>query len=584
LEYRNELNTYDWQWQLAKPLQISPAWQLSLSEQFRASMLKLSNAQQWKDEQNLVLSSRYRLDQTWQALAAIQSMSFRDKQTGLNSDIVTNGAQVGALFNPNAALRLQGQIGPKWDYRMAQKDFGWTYAVDAAARDVEWLTYHNDATVALSEDLFNERRNTNWNAAYQVHKSFAAATADTVRVYYNKRRNDNYTSVSGDIESLRESNKGVYNVLGYPLADRVRLALKSGWQFRNVEVASYADGLRQRSRKRNDQMSDNAMVVRYDAGKSYAVWQLQYQTQTQKYDLDVSDLRVPFSRRTAFITPNNASARLAMNGEWAWRMSRRDSLYTWAAISRFKYDTPDTSNFDDRDELRGHVLVAYRHRFSRTLAFDLQASANWYHMVYIFAERSADNNWNRILRLRPGLDYRPHPRFRLYQSYEVLANYVDYDFESPGSVTRSNVFRKLAVDDSLRWHWASHSSLALDYRLQVEENGQLFWERWSERVLITRQSHWLQLRLQHSGYAGLRLAPGFCIYSRNEWRHDQTALGLEIKKKAGTFFSYGPMLRLHYQPNESVRVVIDGIRRRVRPEGQTSYVINTLDIDVELYF
>jgi hypothetical protein len=31
-------------------------------------------------------------------------------------------------------------------------------------------------------------------------------------------------------------------------------------------------------------------------------------------------------------------------------------------------------------------------------------------------------------------------------------------------------------------------------------------------------------------------------------------------------------------------VVIDGIRRRVRPEGQTSYVINTLDIDVELYF
>lgn len=230
------------------------------------------------------------------------------------------------------------------------------------------------------------------------------------------------------------------------------------------------------------------------------------------------------------------------------------------------------------------MLLAYRHRFNRWLAFELQASTNWYHMVYIFSERSADNNWNRILRLRPGLEYRPHPNFRLYQSFEVLANYVDYDFESPGSVTRSNVFRKLAVDDSLRWRWGPRSSLVLDYRLQVEENGQLFWERWSERVLITRHSHWLQVRLQYGVPAGVQFSPGFSIYSRKEWRHDQTAQGLEIKKRAGTFFSYGPMLRLRYMPKESLQIVIDGIRRRVHPEGQARYVINTLDIDVELYF
>ncbi|NLP09373.1 hypothetical protein GX408_03140, partial [bacterium] len=144
--------------------------------------------------------------------------------------------------------------------------------------------------------------------------------------------------------------------------------------------------------------------------------------------------------------------------------------------------------------------------------------------------------------------------------------------------------RKFSMDDSLSWRFADHTSWSVDYRLQLEENGQLFWQSWSERVMTTRTSHWVQARLNHRSRAGVNLSPGFTVYIRKEWRHDQTETGAELKKFAGTFFSYGPMLRIRYAPSVKVHILVDGVRRRVQPEGQPFYYINDLDVQIEWYF
>jgi hypothetical protein len=584
IQFRNELNSYLWQWNLGKQFQVNPRFAISLAEDFRSSMLKLSNEKKWKDDQNLQMGTRYQISAPWQLVGSLQSISYMDKQTGLNSDIHTHTALAGFQFSPSSRVMVKTGLGPKWDYRFLRKDFGLTYSLDAMARDWDLQTYLNAMTLTLSEDVFKERRNTNSNAAYQVSKSFSAGTADTLRLYSSRRRNDNYTSVTGDFESLRENNKGVQNALGYQLSSMAWMQFHSSLQFRDVEVASYAAERKQKSRKRNDQVAENALLVHVRGRGWHNIWQLTSQSQTQKYDIDVSDLKTPFSQRTAFITPNNSSRRLLLGSEWSVALGRRDSLFAGGSMSRFQYDTPDTNNFDDRDEWRGHLHLIYSRRFSPVLQMEIQSSVNLYHMVYIFGERSADNNWNRIIRLRPGLNYLPNPRLRFYQSFEVLANYMDYDFEGPGISAKSFVFRKFAVDDSLRWSFADRSSLSMDYRLQFEENGQLFWERWSERVMTTRASHWLQARLSFSSRDGLYLSPGFTVYTRKEWRHEQNATGIEIINRVGSFISYGPMLRVKYAPSSTLQVVVDGVRRRVNPEGQRFYYINDLDVHVEWYF
>lgn len=584
VQFRNELNSYLWRLELGKQVQITPHSGFSIAEEFRSSMLKLANEKKWKDDQNLQIDGWQMLAKAWRLTTFVQSVSFIDNQTGLNSDIHTHTGQVGLQFSPTPRWLLRASVGPKWDYRFMQKDCGIAYSADAAAREMNWSAWLNSFTATMAEDVFPERRNTNNQATYQVSRTFAPGTADTLRLYSNYRRNDNYTSVLGDFESLRESNKGLQNALGYQVSSAARLLLLNSLQLRNVEVASYAAEQKQKSRTRNDQLSENSLLMYWQSATWYNAWQLSFQSQTQKYDLDVNDVKVPFSQRTAFITPNNVSSRLLLSSEWGWDMSRQDSLFVRAVMSRFQYDTPDTSNFDDRDEWRGHMQMNYLHRFGRDVQMVIQAGVNLYHMVYIFGERSADNNWNRIIRLRPGIIYQPTKRFRLFQSFEVLANYVDYDFETTAGATKSYVFRKFSMDDSLRWSLTDRTMLAVDYRLQMEENGQLYWDQWSERVLSTRASHWLQARLHYQSRTKMFLSPGFTVYTRDEWRHDQNAAGVEKRTRSGSFSSYGPMLRITYTPSPEVQVVADGVRRRVFPENQKYYYINNLDIHVEWHF
>ncbi len=584
MQFRHELNTYFWQWDVGKRIPVHPRLDLSFAGGFRSDMLKLSTDQKWKDDQSVTVDALYRVSAAWQLIAAAQSLSFMDRQTGLNTDIHTHSGQLGFHYRPSPRLEIKSTAGPKWDYRFDRRDYGLSYQLDGAAREWDLSSYRNTLTLALLEDRFRDRRNLNNAVGYQIAKAFAPGTADTLRFFGNRRRNDNYTSVFGDFESLREENKGLINRLGYRLADGVQMQVNSGLQFRDVEVASYGATGKQKSRHRSDQIAENGLSVFARGRGWHHLSQWTYQSLSQKYDLESGTVSLPFSQRTAFLTPNNNSRRLSMIEEGGLRLGRADSLFASGAMSLFRYDTPDTGNFDDRDEWRSHIQILYRHYCHPALQLEIESSVNLYHMVYLFGERSADNNWNRILRLRPGLHYQPHPRLRWHQSFEVLANYVDYDFEGGLTTTKSHVFRKFSMDDSLNWRFADHTSWSVDYRLQLEENGQLFWQSWSERVMTTRTSHWIQARLNHFSHAGVNLSPGFTVYIRKEWRHDQTETGAEIKKFTGTFFSYGPMLRIRYTPSAKVHVLVDGVRRRVQPEGQPFYYINDLDVQIECYF
>ena len=126
-------------------------------------------------------------------------------------------------------------------------------------------------------------------------------------------------------------------------------------------------------------------------------------------------------------------------------MTDNDSLSMMFLISRFQHDTPDSNNFDDRDEYRATAILGYSHWFSPVLRIGFEAKLNLHHLVYIFSERSVNNNWNRILQLASSIKYRPSPMFVWSQQVELSANYTNYDFEELQSQIRSFVFRKFSL-------------------------------------------------------------------------------------------------------------------------------------------
>jgi hypothetical protein len=215
----------------------------------------------------------------------------------------------------------------------------------------------------------------------------------------------------------------------------------------------------------------------------------------------------------------------------------------------------------------------------------LLARVNLYHMVYIFGERSADNNWNRIFVLRPGLNFKPSSSLKLHQSFEVLANYVDYDFEDPNVQTRSFVFRKFAMTDSLQWRIMPRTRLSFNYRLQLEENGQLYWERWAQNLIANRVKQWFHVSWQYQLPGRIYLTPGYTIYKRDEWRFSsQLPARTQEKEKVSTYMSHGPVLKIHVTPRPNLRLFVDATRYKVSVTDQNDYFVNNIDVGLHWIF
>ncbi|MBN1465881.1 hypothetical protein JXA02_08980 [candidate division KSB1 bacterium] len=576
--FRQEFNTYQWTANAALAQQFAGRWHVSFAEGFQTSMLRIaSEGDRWKDDQQLGVRLAYKWHPSLSLQSQLRSVVFQDRQSGFNNDVQSHSATIGLTYTPATKLHGSINIGPKWDSRSVQNDRGPTFDLALRGNNLEWQGYDNTIEVAMAQDRYERRTNSNLLATYRVNKRFTADAADSLDIYMSNQRRDNYVSMQADVESQREQNKGFRNTLFYKVGEAVHVDLKTFLEFKNVELLQFGETSEDRRRKRNDQRIANDLAIHLLRKKFRGRFDLLYALQEQRYDFSVNGR--PFSERTAFVTPDNSSMRLTALLNLFSRYSNDDSTAAYFSVSKYQYDTPDTTNFDDRDELRINSRVSFSHWFNSALRMEILTSVNLYHMVYIFGERSADNNWNRIVLLRPIIDYAPMEKFRLHQSFEVLANYVDYDFIDPMVQTRSYVFRKFAMTDSLEWKPLRRTSFSIDYRLQLEENGQLFWQEWSQNIVAQRTNQWLHFFLRYRIQGQLYLTPGFTIYKRDEWRFtDQIAGQTQVKQKAGTYMSRGPTLNVHYSTRHNLRFYLEATRYRVSVTGQKDYYINNIDL------
>ncbi len=126
-------------------------------------------------------------------------------------------------------------------------------------------------------------------------------------------------------------------------------------------------------------------------------------------------------------------------------LARRLTMQFDASANMLQHDTPDV-NPDDRDELlfSGSVGVAWR--VHQGLTVSTRAFGSFFHTVYLKGERSADNNEQTSIRLRPLVDFRPTPRTRIRLASEVRATFTVDDFLLPGRRPTDQSARELSYD------------------------------------------------------------------------------------------------------------------------------------------
>jgi len=546
----------------------------------------------WKDNQTFNTRFEYFLMPGFSLKSLLSSTIFIDEQTGFSNDLNIHKATVGIHYQPNPAKKKQLPVtlsstgGIITDRRYEFMDVGTAYNFDLNLNEFKTANYYNDLLVKLNYDVFKNRKNEDATLFYKINREFYKETTDTLTLLFDQTRRDYYISAKGDIEYFKETVALFNNNLNYHIADGFGVKIMNQVRSREVNITQFIPGssIEEEKRERTDFRFDNEFKLHFEKQKIESYLKLEYWSQEQAYKSPSAAKSLPLSHRMSFIAPDNSSYLFGVEALVGGRFLKSDSVSFGTSISRLQYDTPDSSNFDDRDEVRLNFRLAEFHTFSPNLHLKMEFVVRLYHLTYIFGERSADNSWNRIFKIAPQINYYLSSNFFMQQSFEVLANYVDYDFEFEQGDVKSFVYRKFQSKSLCNWQITQRTGIRLSYLLEFEENGKLFWDQWLERPLLSRQNNWIRGFISFRPFQFFRISPGFSFFKRDEWKFSFSREGTLQKEKYSDFYSLGPTFNLSYQPREQLKLVFLLSRNQIQSSQKKKYYLTNIDIELNLNF
>lgn len=175
---------------------------------------------------------------------------------------------------------------------------------------------------------------------------------------------------------------------------------------------------------------------------------------------------------------NNLAKRTMLSLDLRYYLTKLDMIYFSASHSKLQYDTPSEMNFDDRDELLSIMKLRYIRNISPFFDFFLIAEANMNTISYLLAERSSNNNTNRVLKLNLGGWY-DTGTITSYNSFEVGANYTNYEFEDLNPSFQSYSLRQLSLTDSTTWNITNRIALKFNGYFKEWEEGSFRWKEFT---------------------------------------------------------------------------------------------------------
>lgn len=266
------------------------------------------------------------------------------------------------------------------------------------------------------------------------------------------------------------------------------------------------------------------------------------------------------------------TSRVSLFSHSTYKLSNSSMISGIFSVSLNRYDTPSKDNYDDRDEFNQIINLQFFHRFSSVLNFNLNFENQATHWVYIFSQRSSLNNWNRIYRLAPKINYYG-TKLEFHPQFEVLANYTAYDYELNLSNLKSFSFRQLSYRDSINYKLTKSVNLKSNVNIKYSERGVLYWEEFAETPQNAISEYFLRLILEKN-YDNLTLGSGMRYYNTSQKRINAGSEEFDYE-----FISTAPEVLINYRLNNNWSVTLSGwyefqnINRRNKKEATNLFVL-----------
>jgi hypothetical protein len=596
LVFERVLNTYAWYGRAAYDKSFESSWVL-FSLDLRSRLVQ-TDIRSIQDEVGVLLDAGYHLAPRWDVRGLAESVFLTDSRAFDLSDLSQHSGLAGLRYGLMEGIDFSALGGVEFSRQEGIQDQGFSYLMELRGSRVRLGEFSGDFLLTTASSQLGERRPWTTGVAMTTVRDFEGGALNRLGLMYSDQRREFYTAADS-------ATSDVYGVSNNILRrDAQEFALADTFQMRRIDGTELyvTAGIYSRVIERGNRykvfsptsttdLDRRIEEFRYFGGISGStrVWSwltggftVSYDERDEKHrvleDPGVSDSEYD-RQQTAARRLNNVARRSMVGLRLLSPISPRDSLQFVGSASILRYDTPDTLNIDDRDELLIVLGVGEQHRFSNEFFMEVLLEATLSHLVYLNPYASANNNWNRILRLRARTEYVPVRWLWTVNSAEVMANYTVYDFEEQVSSVKSFAFRQALWVDSTSVAFDRMVSLLFAGTVRAYERGLLRWTDFKEQPedFFLEQFYWPRFILQMDRQFSMGI--GYRFFAQDRYVYEGSN-----RQFSRRLMSRGPTAHLLWEDAEFRQARIEGWLETQFDGGRKVRTVPNLLISVGILF
>ncbi len=453
-----------------------------------------------KDENNLLLYGDYRISQLIQPGILLKHAIYSDdRKIDINQASLTN-LIVFSKIMPTNKIQLTPYVGYSNNYQLSEKDNGVIYGIDGNINKINLNDIELNFNGKFENEKIDPRENNLRIANLELNNEISEGLFNSFAGYYSQQNKDFYFepdsatesffNISNNIQTRKEINYYIQERMNYYFPNsNINFDLGGRITWRDIDkhtryilVQNLAGNLDSEIKEfKLDLFS--SFDIRLD--EFLVNLKMNYSEQEEKH----------FSKRIEGIGDyffqernelekllNNKAKQTTLTLNGIYNLSPKDFISISLFHRKLVYDTPSEENFDDRDELLTMAKVNYLRKLTPFFNAFINLEININKIVYIFAERSANNNIKRIFKFSAGGMY-DVKRLISTNSAEVSSNYIVYDFEELNPNYKSYSFRQFVFRDSTIIKISSLIDFFTSGHLKLSEQGEFNWKDFSGKPL-----------------------------------------------------------------------------------------------------
>ena len=547
-------------------------YNIIIKNNFSSDLTKLTD-NYYRDNNDFSSTLNYKLSKVLKTGLGTQYRSISDnKAIEINKD--KNAFYYANVdFKPNNNFYINSKVGIRNEEQIGEKNTGFGGLFSTEYNSLNLYNFISDGNANISYDRLTQKTNYNIELNTNVYKRFTEKSENNTVVRFYDRRSDFYIpatssiignyGVKNNIQSRVESYIYVEDKLRYGISDNFNFNILGSYLAKFIDSKYKYNPSSQNivyENIYNSKVNENGFTagsnIEFSSKKYFAkVWLIYSERVEQHNPVDLGDYPSSIVRELEKYEKdkNNNSRNTSLIIEANTILTNTHSIRLSGSTSILRYDTESEENYDDRDELNTIFNITHKYDNLNNLILETTFDYNEAILSYLFAEKSSNNNTNKIYRLTSRSVFSPSKSLLTKNSAQVLANYTVYKFEDIISKIQSYSFRQLSITDTTNYNLSKNIFFDFFGNFKLYEQGSYDEDSFSEKPLTYYDERKFNAFLGYKFTENLIFSLGFTYFIQRQYIYDSG-----IKYLRRTIANYGPVAKIQYYFINNSKIEVTG--------------------------